>query len=182
VKGRAVRVGALFAVVVVAVVVAFLATRPVAQGATPVDSPLIGTPAPAYTTTSLGGAPFSLARQRGHVVVLSFFASWCPPCRTEAPELASYAYQLTRRHSTTRLYGVVYNDVNSSAASFLRTYGGGYTGLRDQGGSFASQLGVTSPPVTVVVSPRGTITSILNGAVTARQLRQVVAHAARSSR
>jgi thiol-disulfide isomerase/thioredoxin len=178
---RTVRVGSLVAVVLVAGLVAFLATRPVAQEATSVDSPLIGTSAPALSTTTLSGAPFSLAAQRGHVVVLTFFSSWCPPCRTEAPELAAYAYRLGATHSSARLYGVVFNDVDSAAAGFLRTYGGGYRGLRDPGGRFAGDLAVTSPPVTVVVAANGRIASILDGAVTAAQLGRVVDVAQRSA-
>ena len=47
----------------------------------------IGAPAPAYSTVSLAGDSVSLAGQKGKVVLLNIWATWCHPCRTEIPEL-----------------------------------------------------------------------------------------------
>ncbi len=49
----------------------------------------VGRPAPAFTVPTLGGEPFSLAGQRGKVVLVNWFATWCPPCRAELPVLKS---------------------------------------------------------------------------------------------
>ena len=178
---RTVRISALTAVVVIGALVAFLITRPVQQGATPVDSPLVGQVAPGLHATTLSGAPVTLSSLRGHVVALSFFASWCPPCRAEAPELASFAYRARAAPGATRLYAVVYEDSNAAAMGFVRSYGGTYPVLGDPGGSIALAYGVTGPPVTVVIDPAGRVAAVLDGAVTAAQLESVTAAAARGA-
>ena len=53
----------------------------------------VGQAAPAFTVATLDGAPFALTEQRGKVVLVNWFAPWCPPCRAEMPALKSRVWE-----------------------------------------------------------------------------------------
>ncbi len=53
-------------------------------------NPEEGKPAPAFDAKLLSGTDFSLANAKGQVVVINFWASWCPPCRQEMPAIERY--------------------------------------------------------------------------------------------
>jgi cytochrome c biogenesis protein CcmG, thiol:disulfide interchange protein DsbE len=57
----------------------------------------IGQPAPALVVQELNGKTFDLAALRGHVVVVNFWATWCPPCRKEMPALSAFYRQYHSR-------------------------------------------------------------------------------------
>jgi peroxiredoxin len=176
-RGRRVRVAALGALLVLGALVGFLVSRPVDQGAIQVDSPLLGTRPPAIVATTLQHATVSLASLRGRVVVLSFVASWCGACGTEAPNLAVYAWHEHVTRTPATILGVVYSDDDAAVASFARDYGLTFPVLTDPGGAIANDFAVASPPVTVVLNPAGRVAAVLDGPVTAHQLVNVTADA-----
>lgn len=155
---------ALVALVVVGVVVAVLATRPPAQ-ASEVDTPLLGKAAPDVSGPTLQGGSFDLRSLRGKWVVLNFFASWCPPCQQEEPQMVAFAFH-HRQEGSVALVSVAYDDSATSARSFLAQSGATWPAVSDPNGQIAVDYGVRGPPETFVISPTGRVLVHLDGAVT----------------
>ena len=144
-------------------------TVSVAGPAGPVDTPIVGEPAPAFDLETLDGGRLSLADLRGSPIVLNFWASWCIPCREEAPLLTAAAHDY--RPEGLRVLGVVYQDSAGNAGDFMTRYGQTYPGLLDADGRTAIDYGVFGIPETFFIDAEGVVRSRQIGAVTADDLR-----------
>lgn len=107
---------------------------------------------------------------RGKVVVLNLFASWCDPCKTEAPLLAR-EQKVLRAHDGT-LLGVTYQDSTGAAQAFVRNYHLDYPIVRDVDGNFARAYGVDGVPETFVIGRDGRIQALDRGPLTASWINQ----------
>ena len=128
---------------------------------------------PALTLPTLGGgAPVSLASYRGKVVVLNFWASWCPPCKGEAPVLARWEPRLKARNAT--IVGVDVLDVSSDAERFVAEHKLAFPHLRDEDGSRLKAFEVVGYPETIVLDRHGRIAATSRGAIDDRFFQQKV--------
>lgn len=107
----------------------------------------------------------SLAKLRGKVVVLNIWASWCPPCRDEAPVLEKTWRRIAPAGAT--VLGVTWNDTETDSLAFIRKAGLTYPQARDVGGSFAKAYGTKGLPETFVIDRQGRITAARRGEVDA---------------
>ena len=164
--------GGVAAVLVAVAIVA--ATRPSNQ-ATSVESPLVGHRAPALAATDFAGARVSLTQDRGDFVVVNFFASWCPPCSAEEPDLVQFAFEQAQQRSDVALLSVDIDDTTAGARRFVQQFGVSWPTVPDRAGQFASEFGVGSPPETFLVDPAGTVVAAFVGPISTKQLNSVLA-------
>lgn len=121
-----------------------------------VPPPKIGAPAPAFSLPKLEGkGKLSLASFRGKTVVLNFFASWCHPCKQEAPALERVWRDYRDRGVV--VLGIDTNDAAGDARRFLSAHGITYPAVGGAGYGLAGRYGVPDLPATFVIDPRGRI-------------------------
>jgi thiol-disulfide isomerase/thioredoxin len=134
--------------------------------------------APRVTGTTLSGTRFELSADRGAVVVLNFWGSWCTPCRAEAPALGALARHLSG--TGVRFVGVDIRDDPASAEAFMRTFRISYPSLNDPGDAIALDFSGTVPPAgiptTLVIDQSGRIAARIVGTASYDGLRTLIAH------
>jgi len=128
---------------------------------------------------ALGDGTLSLEELGGTPVVLNFWASWCDPCREEAPILE----RGWQRHGPAGLLylGLNMQDVTSDARGFLDEFGITYPTIREQSNDVAVSYGATGIPETYFISTQGRVVSHVIGVVSDEQLDSGT-RAARSGR
>jgi cytochrome c biogenesis protein CcmG/thiol:disulfide interchange protein DsbE len=111
-------------------------------------------PAPGFALTRLDTpGKLDLASLRGKVVVLNFWASWCVPCKSEAPRLEA-AWRRYRGQGVV-VVGVDAQDFTGDARRFIRRYKLTYPNVHDGPGNVGSKYGVTGFPETYFVDRSG---------------------------
>jgi cytochrome c biogenesis protein CcmG/thiol:disulfide interchange protein DsbE len=126
-----------------------------------------------------GSGQKSLADYRGQVVVLNFWASWCQPCKAEAPVLQRAQTALTAAHSGTVL-GATYEDTVDDSQGFERERKITYPSVRDIGTDLAAKYGTNKLPETFVLDRQGRVVAISRGQISQAFLDQALAKAQRA--
>jgi cytochrome c biogenesis protein CcmG, thiol:disulfide interchange protein DsbE len=137
--------------------------------------------APNFTLPSLTGhGDISLSSYRGKIVILNFWASWCPPCKLEAPTFNEIQSQYGARGVD--VVGVDSQDFASDARTFARELDVNYALVHDSSNEVTDRWGVTSGfPVTFVINRAGAVQKVFSTQITAPMLDSALAPLLRGS-
>jgi cytochrome c biogenesis protein CcmG/thiol:disulfide interchange protein DsbE len=133
----------------------------------------VGDDAPDKELSTLDGSRTgSLADYRGKWVLVNFWASWCEPCRSEAPALEAFHRRHPQRFT---VLGINLDDNTDDAGAFVEEYGLSYPQLRDgDGRERRDAYGMTGFPESFLVDPEGRIALIRRGPVDEAYLAEQV--------
>jgi thiol-disulfide isomerase/thioredoxin len=133
-------------------------------------------PAPVVSGTNLEGQQLSTADFSGEIIVLNVWASWCAPCRAEAPALEAVAAEYADQG--VQLIGLNTRDSNASAINFIKNYGVSFPSIVDTDGRLQLLFNDTLPPQaipsTIVIDQGGKVAARALGAVDSSTLSAIV--------
>jgi cytochrome c biogenesis protein CcmG/thiol:disulfide interchange protein DsbE len=147
---------------------------------------LAGKPAPDVSLTQFNGQQLRLSDYRGSIVVLNFWASWCDPCKAEAPLLQNIDPSAIPEGQKVAVIGVdLKNDNPDNARAFIAEHGITYPTGQDSGGDLPYRgpievaFGIApNYPTTIFIRPDGIIDSVYIGQIDQASLNRSIAAAA----
>jgi cytochrome c biogenesis protein CcmG/thiol:disulfide interchange protein DsbE len=134
--------------------------------------PLGEGPAPDFTLSLFGGEQITLSDLRGQVVVINVWASWCPPCRDEAPVLER-SWRTYRDRGVTFI-GVDYMDTEPAALAYIDEFDITYPNGPDLGSRISQDYNVQGVPETFFITPQGEIAEVFVGPLSEARLTSIL--------
>ena len=136
----------------------------------------IGTPAPEIDLQSLSGNRVQLSALRGHPVIISFWGTWCPPCKDEFPELV----RVFRANSAAGLQVLAVNGRDQETSTravqkFVDHFAATFLVVLDNRGSMRESLHLVGLPTTVFVDSAGVVRLVNVGPISPTELDRGVA-------
>jgi len=135
----------------------------------------VGEIAPEFTLLDLDGNEVRLSEFRGKAVFINFWATWCPPCRAEMPDIES----LYQEHKDKGLVviGVDIGESEATVRRFVQQGGYSWTFVLDSDGSVAANYNIRAIPTSFFIDREGLIQAVNIGAMTKRDMEAMLAEA-----
>jgi thiol-disulfide isomerase/thioredoxin len=133
-----------------------------------------GNAAPDFTVMTLDGAGFTLfdhLADDGRPIFLNMWASWCPPCRAEMPDIDA----ASQSHEDVLFIGIAVNDDPADSTEFATSIDIGYTIGFDEEGAVSTAYEVVGLPASYVISSDGNILEQVFGSVTEEDIDEILA-------
>ncbi|WP_336788301.1 TlpA family protein disulfide reductase [Paenibacillus sp. MMO-177] len=161
----------LLLLIVVAVLVILAIMQP--NGSNKEKTAKVGFQAPEFELRGFNDASYSLSQIKGKPVLINFWASWCVPCRKEAPE---FVRLYNKYKDKVEFYAVnaTSDDTIEGAVSFVQQYQLQFPVLLDEKGNVSKLYNVRSYPTTYFVDGKGAIVSINLGIVSPESLEKTI--------
>ncbi|RMF43609.1 MAG: TlpA family protein disulfide reductase [Anaerolineae bacterium] len=141
-----------------------------APSAIPVEVP--ARPAPEISLQGLDGQPVALSDFRGQVVLLNNWATWCPPCKAEMPDLQ--AYHEAHQADGFTVIAVNAGDPPDEVRAFAREYGLTFPVWPDPNTETLRAFGIQGLPTSFVIDRNGMVRATWTGAITRQALEKYV--------
>jgi cytochrome c biogenesis protein CcmG/thiol:disulfide interchange protein DsbE len=138
-----------------------------------IPAPRQGFQAPDFSLSTLSGETITLSELRGQPVLINLWATWCPPCRAEMPDMQAIYETYQERGFLILAINATYQDSRASAAAFVQEYGLTFPVLLDTSGETARQYQMRALPTSFFVDREGIIQEVVVGGPMSPALLQV---------
>lgn len=137
----------------------------------PGTAPIVGSQAPDFTLKDMSGHDVKLSALVGKPIMINFWATWCPPCRSEIPDIVQM-YSDTHQAGNYEILGVATNSDTGTINAFRQEFGMSFPILPDNNNAIISQYHVLPIPTTFFIDKDGIISDINLGPVTRPLMEQ----------
>ncbi len=137
------------------------------------------TPAIDFKLVDQNGKTHMLSDYKGKTILLNFWATWCPPCRAEMPDIQALYEKYEQNTKDVIILGVAMPNIGNEKSkeeisNFLNENSYTYPTLMDEKGTLSTQYGISAYPTTFMIDSKGNIFGYITGALDTRAIENII--------